>query len=101
MVRYWRSRSRPYCFRSPTPSLPDPPSMCRSAAAARLWLEHGVVADTAAELRAAYRNSYGSWPFEETSDARTFYRREYTKLWDVADRVLAILRSHPLAAFDP
>ena len=100
MVRYWRWRSQPCFFRAPFKFSPDGPSICRSAARARLYLEHGVSMDRAEDIRRAYKRAYGAWPFEEINDARAFYVREYPRLWDVADRVLEALARNPLGRLE-
>jgi hypothetical protein len=91
LTRHWRWCSQPRFFRAPLPSSPDPASMCRLAAAARLYLDRAEVTSSAAELRRVYRRVWGSWPFEETNDLRGFYEREYSRLQDVAGRVIELL----------
>jgi hypothetical protein len=99
LVRHWLWQTQPYFLRTPNKFSPDPPAMCRTVADARLYLERGITAHVTPDgsgTRRAYRDAFGIWPFEETTEPRRFYRGDYLRLWEVADRVHELLAAHPL-----
>jgi hypothetical protein len=96
VARYWRWRLAPALMRYPTAGSPDPPSIARAAAAGRLAVQRGFQPGSVEELRSEYARCYGSWPFEETTDARAFYERDYFRVLAVAAPAQERLAASPL-----
>jgi hypothetical protein len=100
LYRYWRWHTRPRFLRGPTSLSPDPPAIARAVAEARLHVECGVVATSPEALRREYRMAFGAWPFAEPRDMKTFYEREYERIWDAADRLHDLLDRSPIGRLE-
>jgi hypothetical protein len=100
LTRYWRWRLLPWILRYPTVCTPDPPSIARVAAAARLSVEHEFVASSVEELRAEYARRYGFWPFEEATDVRGYYERDYFRVLEVAAPAQELLAATPVGRLE-
>jgi hypothetical protein len=95
ITRYWLWRLRPHLLRTPTNLGPNPETMCRVTAEARLYAERGIVVSTPDEVKGLYVEAFGAWPFNGDRDVETFYKGDYFRMWEIVDKAIAAFRAGP------